>query len=353
MNYPISQLSSTGSDLISLSQRIKSLAAEADGINSAISGCYGAGGVGGRAGSVASSISSQASLLNKYGTIPSRACQIYSNATAGVGVSGLQATAPGEAPMSTFEAVLKDKWSLKGAVVEGSLNGKTEILGIDTGGSLEGKVLSGKVSTKSSAKWKPEKGDASIEKSISAEGSVVEGKASGNIGIVSGEIKGSAVTGKATGKVGATLYKDGKLSPSVQVQAKAEGSLASGEAKATIGNENIDVHGKASGSVVHGEAEASGGLGKITWKDGETSTSAFGVQGKAKAEFCAAEGKVSGGISIFGIKIDAGLTGKAGAIGGEAEVHATTKGVGGKIGASALVGASVEINIDWSGFKLW
>lgn len=127
MNYPISQLSSTGGDLIALSQRIKSLAAEANGINSAISGCYGAGGVGGRAGIVASSIGSQASLLDQYGTIPLRACQIYSNATAGVGVSALQSTVPGEAPMSTFEAVLKDKWSLEGAIVEGSLNRKPGI----------------------------------------------------------------------------------------------------------------------------------------------------------------------------------------------------------------------------------
>lgn len=65
------------------------------------------------------------------------------------------------------------------------------------------------------------------------------------------------------------------------------------------------------------------------------------------------QGKVSGGFTIFGIKIDAGVTGKAGGAGVSAEGKVTTGGVSGKIGAGLGLGAGVEISIDWSNFSLW
>lgn len=93
----------------------------------------------------------------------------------------------------------------------------------------------------------------------------------------------------------------------------------------------------------------------LTYKDettGQTKTE-LGAKGKVGAEAYLAQGKVSGGFTIFGIKIDAGVTGKAGGAGVSAEGNVTTGGVSGKIGAGLGLGAGVEISIDWSNFSLW
>ena len=79
----------------------------------------------------------------------------------------------------------------------------------------------------------------------------------------------------------------------------------------------------------------------------------LGAKCKVGAEAYLAQGKVSGGFTIFGINIDAGVTGKAGGAGVNAEGKVTTGGVSGKIGAGLGLGAGVEISIDWSNFSLW
>ena len=63
------------------------------------------------------------------------------------------------------------------------------------------------------------------------------------------------------------------------------------------------------------------------------------------------EGKVSGGFTIFGIKIDASIKGKAGGAGLTGAAEATTGGVEGEIGAGLGLGAGIKIKIDWTNFK--
>lgn len=256
---------------------------------------------------------------------------------------------------STIKKVLMDDWKIEGAVLGGKATTDGSVLGFDSSGSAEGDVIGGSIKTKSSAKWNPGKGDAGIEKSVEAEGHLAKGKLKGNIGLVGGEVSGTVGTVGATGKIGATLYKDGKFSPTLDAKLKAEAAAAKGSAEAKIGTDEINGHIKGSGTLLGAEAEASGSVGKITYKDettGQTKTE-LGAKGKVGAEAYLAQGKVSGGFTIFGIKIDAGVTGKAGGAGVSAEGKVTTGGVSGKIGAGLGLGAGVEISIDWSNFSLW
>ena len=254
---------------------------------------------------------------------------------------------------STFVKILKDDWKLEGAVLAGSSTITGTIIGFDSSGTAEGELIGGSIKTKSQAKWKPSKGEAVIEKSLEAEGHLAKGSLSGNIGLLGGEIEGTVGSVGATGKIGATLFKDGKFSPTLDAKLKAEAAAAKGSAKVEFGNDDFDAHGKASGTLLGAEAEASGSVGKITYKDettGQTKTE-FGVKGKVGAEAYLAQGKVSGGFTLFGIKIDAGVSGKAGGAGVTAEGKVTTGGISGKVGAGLGLGAGLEISIDWSGFK--
>lgn len=256
---------------------------------------------------------------------------------------------------STFKRILKDDWKMEGAVFAGSKTVSGSILGFDSTGKAEGDLVGGSIKTKSQAKWKPEKGEAGIEKSIEAEGHLAKGKLKGNIGLLGGEISGTVGSVGTTGKVGATLFKDGKFSPTLDAKLKAEAAAVKGSAEGKIGTDEHNAHIKGSGTLLGAEAEASGSVGKITYKDettGQTKTE-IGAKGKVGAEAYLAQGKVSGGFTIFGIKIDAGVQGKAGGAGVTAEGKVTTGGVSGKIGAGLGLGAGLEISIDWSNFSLW
>lgn len=255
---------------------------------------------------------------------------------------------------STFVKILKDDWKLEGAIIGGTKSGSGDFLGFSTSGTAEGELIGGSIKTKSKAKWDIQKGDAGIEKSVEAEGHLAKGKLKGNIGLLGGEIGGSVGNVGATGKVGASLFKDGKLSPAVEAKLKAEASVAKGDASLSIGNDEFDAHGKASGTLLGAEAEVGGSAGVITYKDsGGTTKTELGVKGKVGAEAYVAQGKLSGGFKIFGIKIDIGVEGKAGGAGVSAEGRVTTGGVSGKIGAGLGLGAGLELSIDWSNFSLW
>jgi hypothetical protein len=225
----------------------------------------------------------------------------------------------------------------------------------DIGGSLEGDVLDGSVKGKLVTKWDTEKKDAKLAASVEAEGHLAKGTAKGNVGNASGKVSATIGSVGATGTIGATLFKDGKLSPAIDGKLKAEAAAVKGSAEGQIGNDENNVHVKGSGKLLGAEAEASGSAGVITYTDkttGQTKTE-YGAKGKVGAEAYVAEGKISGGFTLFGIKVDAGVSGKAGGAGISAEGRVTTGGVSGEIGAGLGLGAGLEISIDWSGFKLW
>lgn len=249
----------------------------------------------------------------------------------------------------------KGTWEVEGAVLGGSKTKKGKILGINSSGTAEGDLIGGSVSAEAKATWDLEEGEVGAKVGAEAEGHLAKGSLKGNIGIVGGEIGGTVGTVGASGSIGASLYKDGKLSPSIEAEVSAKAAVAEGEAEVRLGNEDYNGHINASGSVLAAEAEASVGAGMITYKDkttGKTKTE-LGVSAKAGAEAYLAEGKVSGGITLFGIDIDVGVSGKAGGVGATAEARATTGGVSGEIGAGLGLGLGLEISIDWSDFSLW
>lgn len=260
-----------------------------------------------------------------------------------------------ESTDSAFKKILKDDWKLEGAVFSGNSKKIGSIFGFDSSGSVEGDAIGGSIKTKSKAKWNIKNRDAGIEKSIEAEGHIAKGKAKGNIGLLGGEVSGTVGVVGATGKIGATLLKDGKFSPTLDAKLKAEATAVKGDAEAKFGTNEHNAYIKGSGTLLGAEAEASGSVGKIVYKDkttGVTKTE-IGAKGKVGAEAYLAQGEVSGGFTLFGVKINAGVTGKVGGAGVTAEGKVTTGGISGKIGAGLGLGGDIEIGIDWSNFSLW
>lgn len=277
------------------------------------------------------------------------------NAEGTTGTSGGTTTEVG-----TKKGSFKDVWNqiwgdgLTGAVVGGAGVAAGKLLGINTSGTAKGDLIGGSVKGKTSAKWDTKKGEISATGQVDANGHLAEGELSGNIGYLNGSVKAGIGVAAATGSVGATLFKNGKLSPKLQAKAEGSVSAASGEAKVSVGTDENNIHAKASGDLGKAKAEASVGVGMVSTKnaDGEEKT-AFGAEGKFEVGAYAAEGKISGGLTIFGIKVDASIKGKAGGVGAEVGGSVTTNGVSGTIGAAFGLGGGVEISVDWSEFSLF
>lgn len=253
----------------------------------------------------------------------------------------------------------------KVAFAQGVLEGKGEFLGAETSGRLEGEFLgaSWKPEFNTGIEWKEEKDkDGNIVRhltdlslitaAVAGEAYVAKGSAKGNWGCLRGEAEGSVGQVSAKGEIGATLFKDGEFAPQIGARAEAAAVGIQGKAEAGIGTENNNIHVGADGKVGVAKAGAEAGIGKVTHTspDGK-SIEGYGIKAEAGAEAYAAEGRLSGGIEIFGIRIDAGVTGKAGGAGVKAGGAVTTGGVSGSIGAGFGLGLGIDISIDWTNFK--
>lgn len=251
------------------------------------------------------------------------------------------------------------------AWIKGGKEKDGKIFGVDSHGEIKGELVGASYDTKleSGLQWEEEIDENGNKKmmlsdatlltaGIVGEAHFAKGSASGNIGLARGEVNGTVGKLSAEGSVTAALIKDGKLAPQLDVKAEASAVAAEGDVKVEIGSENNNIHAKAEGKAGVATASAEAGIGKITYetKTGETQTG-YGVKGEVGAEAYLAEGKVSGGINIFGIQIDAGVGGKLGGAGASAGGYATTGGVGGSVSLGFLAGVELDLNIDWSGFK--
>lgn len=241
-------------------------------------------------------------------------------------------------------------WS--GALFSGGIALGGSFLGhqISAGASYD--VFGASVDTTKKATWDLDDGDAGVKYGITADGHVAQGKIEGSIGDRSASLTGEFLTGSVSGAIGFGLMRDGVFAPSVQAGLKAEGSVLHGELEVQRGTDEFNVHSNAEGSVLTGELEAKVGAGVITEElpNGKVQT-AYGVEGKVSAEGYVFQGEVSGGFTIFGIKVDASLEGNALGAGFEAGGSITTNGVSGKIGAGLGIGGGVEISVDWSDFE--
>lgn len=191
--------------------------------------------------------------------------------------------------------------------------------------------------------------DAYIEAGAGLEGHLAHGKVGGKYGVLSGNAEVTAGHGEAgiTGK--ASLYKDGKLDPTLSLDASAKAEGIKGSADALLGSDEYNIHAEAEGTVGEAEAHAGISFGKVKSKGAGKSN--YGFSAEAGAEATGLKGKVSGGVTICGVKLDASITGKAFSVGGTAGVKATSTSASGKLGISALLGGEVEFSIDWSGLK--
>ncbi len=166
---------------------------------------------------------------------------------------------------------------------------------------------------------------------------------------VNGKISAEAFY--VTGGIGAgmRLFDDGKFSPQAQISGEASVSAVHGEAEATFGTENNNAHVNAEGDLGTAYAEANAGVGVIENDDGTTT---IGAEAEVKVGAYAAQGEVSGGITIFGVEINGSVGGGVGGAEFQAGGSVTTDGVSGEIGLGFLVGGDISISVDWSNFEL-
>lgn len=216
---------------------------------------------------------------------------------------------------------------------------------------LEGDYHLGHVEAKGKhgASWEIGKGNAGIESSFKAGFSGADGEISANIGKTKAKLGASAVNASGTGAIGASLFSNKKFAPSIYAKAKGEASVLEGEAYLQHGSDANNIHAKAEGTLLGAEAEAKFGAGRIV--DEDNGDVRWGVAGTAKAEAYAAQGKISGGFTFWGIKVDMEGELDAGGAGAKIGGEVSTGAVEGEIGAGLLVGAGAKIKVDWTDFS--
>lgn len=254
---------------------------------------------------------------------------------------------------SWFAKFINNDLKTSGSVLSGEKTGEGELWGISTAGTVSGAILTGDASIKSRASWKFKDKDGNwdfksfgISTEAKASGAVAKGEVEGNLGYLHGKASGKAITGAVKGEAKFTLYDDGKLNPSLSIGAKAEGSVLQGDAEVGFGTDQYGVYAKADGDLLHAEAEAKAGVGYLGKdKDGNAT---YGASAEASAMASVAQGKVKGGITIFGIDIDVGVKGYALAAGVEAGGSITTEGVTANFSGALGLGAGLDVSVDWS-----
>lgn len=241
-------------------------------------------------------------------------------------------------------------WSVTG----GSAKWGTNFHGMDL--KTEGEYHLGhfKTSGSTSASWKMDDTEKKGEWDVKAEAngeagfSLADGKISGSAGMAKGTVEASIGNLGVAGSVGFSLVSDGKFAPSVYGKVSAEANAAKGNISGQIGSEEYNVHGKAEGTLLKAEAKAEIQAGRIVDEKGNVK---YGVSAKAGGEAYVAEGSVSGGLTLFGIKFEGSVTGKAGGAGAKAGGEVTSGAAEGEVGLGLGLGVGLKVKIDWTGFK--
>lgn len=257
---------------------------------------------------------------------------------------------------SWFAKLLNNELVAEGSVLGGEVSGDGTFLGFNTSGTASGDLLYGSAGLKGKASWGFDKstGKWDFKKfgfglDAFANASLAKGEVSGNVGYLHGKLGGSVGNVGVKAKANATLWDKDGFNPSLMIGAEASASVAHGEAEVGFGNDQYGIYTKADGDVLYASAEAGAGIGYLgVDKDGKKM---YGAKAEAKAMACLAQGKVKGGFTLFGIDIDLGVKGYAGAAGVEAGGSVTTNGVTASFGGSLGLGAGMDISVDWSDAK--
>lgn len=228
------------------------------------------------------------------------------------------------------------------SVLSGEVERKETIGAIVVSGGASGGLLGMEASLKPYSKGSKERGDESKDSAtFGAKGSVeayaAKGKVQADAGFVQGEDEVKVLTGALSGSLGASLFSEGSFAPGFEAKATAEGSVFSNEASVRVGTQDFNAHVKGEGKVLTGKAEAKFHVG-----DGE-------VEAKAGAEAYVATGELSGGLTLFGVKLDASVEAKAGGAGAKAGGKVGLSSAEGELGLGVLLGLGVKVKVDWSG----
>ena len=242
-------------------------------------------------------------------------------------------------------STVDDIFSIDKSFYQAAIGTSGAILGMDAEAKASHKFLNFKTDGGFESEWDPDKGEIGITAKGKVSGSVWEGDAEASLGLGTVSAGIGALTGAVSGEAEFGLMKNGKFDPSLNLGAKAEGSVLKGEVKGQIGNDDVNGYAKAEGELLGGEAKAG------------VKFSSEGVKAEAGAEVYLAKGEVKGGFEIFGIKIETEVEGKIGAIGAKVGGEIEDTSVEAEIGASLLGGAGIKVKIDWSefadGIKKW
>lgn len=211
------------------------------------------------------------------------------------------------------------------------------ILGKDFETGIEADIGNFYTDSQITGEWNTAEGEIGLKGEVKAGVSAAKLKGDVQYGNFDGSLTLAALTGAVTGGVECALFKDGKFQPGAGISGKINGNVVNGEIKEKIGDDDFNVHRTMKGELLGGEAKA------------ETKIGADGVTAGIGAEVYLAKGEVEGGVEFFGIKIDASVEGKAGALGAEASLSATGSSAEAEIGGSLGLGAGIKVKVDWSG----
>lgn len=331
-------------------------------------GSSGSYGISSQLQGLADVISQQAENTAKLGNALSTISQKYQSTEAtivsnkstagGNGAFGSSGTGSGHGgsggSIDPAEKVTSVAW------ISGKLAGSGKPLGVNSSGELSGELFGASYKTKytSGAKWKDSNGKQVIDSislisaAVAGEAHVAKGSAKGNFGYLRGNADATVGEVSATGSVDVSLMKDGKIAPRVSGKVEAAAVGAKGSAEGGVGTENNNVHVGAEGKAGVAKASAEVGAGTIYVKNNDgTESKQYGVKAEAGAEAYLAEGKVSGGLTILGVKLNVGAGGKLGGAGAKAGGSVTNGGVSGSASLGLGVGLQLDFSVDWSGFK--
>jgi hypothetical protein len=346
INVNTSKLKQYTSKEENISKNLKNLSSQLTACNNSLRNCMSSSGYGNiqrSINSVSQKLVTRADQISQMSRVLSNISSKYSETEKSISGGSIKAK-------EVFSKLTGGEY--KGSIASRTVETAGTFLGINTSGKVAGDLLGGEVSTKFKSKIDFEKGEVDlIDAEVSAKGHLAKGEVSGNFGYLNGSAEGMVGYGAATGKLGISLFKKGKFSPQVEAKVKGEVAALKGKAETSFGTDDTNVHIKGDGSLMYASVEAGVAAGVITYKDKNGNVKqGYGVQASAGAEAYAAKGKVSGGLSLFGIDIDVGLEGKAGGAGAKASAQATTGAISGEIGLGLGVGLGLDVEVDYSKF---
>ncbi len=245
---------------------------------------------------------------------------------------------------SLLNRFLAGDLSVEKTVTSGGMSQVGEVLGMATTLGAKGTLFGAKASLgpygKSGLKDDDEgKGQKSATVGVEGglEASVANGEVSYDVGLWNTVLKGTFLGCSATGTLGASLFSNGTYSPSAEAKLEGEASALTGEVATTLGTKDFALNSKAKGDL----ASASGKVG--------AQVGANGVEVSLGSEAYVAQGELSTGVTLFGVKVSLAKEFKAVGKGAAAEAGISSTGVEGYLGAGLGLGAGVRVKVDWSG----